>query len=106
MPAVTETRQQPGKINGNQGESVAKTAEPERAQKSRRVQVVFDERAVEVLERLRASTGGSVADVVRDALGFYDWARQQTADGKSVAVVDHANNRVREFILPFRAAGK
>jgi hypothetical protein len=78
--------------------------EPRQSQekKSRRVQVVFDDRALEVLDRLKASTGGSVADVVRDALGFYDWARQQTVDGKSVAVVDHANNRVREFILPFR----
>ena len=74
--------------------------------KSRRVQVVFDDRAIEVLERLRASTGGGIADVVRDALGFYDWARQQTAEGKSVAVVDHANNRVREFILPFRVEAK
>lgn len=70
--------------------------------KSRRVQVVFDDRALEVLERLQASTGGSIAEVVRDALGFYDWAREQTIEGKSVAVIDHANNRVREFILPFR----
>ena len=68
----------------------------------KRVQVVFDDRALEVLERLQASTGGTVADVVRDALGFYDWAREETEQGKAVAVVDHANNRVREFILPFR----
>ena len=69
--------------------------------KARRVQVVFDDRAVDMLERLQGSTGGSVADVVRDALAFYDWAREQVAEGKSVAVVDHANNRVREFVLPF-----
>jgi IS1 family transposase len=69
---------------------------------SKRVQVVFDERAVEVLERLQASTGGSMADVVRDAVGFYEWAREQVEAGKSIAVVDERNNRIREFIMPFR----
>lgn len=79
--------------------------QPQEKKTSRRVQVVFDDRAVEVLERLRGATGSSIAEVVRDALGFYDWARQQVADGKSVAVVDPKTNKVREFILPyFRAA--
>lgn len=70
--------------------------------KTQRIQVVFDERALEVLEQLKESTGKSMADVVRDALGFYDWARQQVEAGKSVAIVDHESNKVREFILPFR----
>ena len=77
----------------------------ESERKSRRVQVIFDERALEVLAALQKSTGKSMAEVVRDALGFYDWARQQQEEGRSVAVVDHENNRVREFILPF-ASGR
>lgn len=68
---------------------------------NRRIQVVFDARAVDVLEQLQGATGGSVADVIRDALGFYDWARKQVESGKSIAVVDHKRNRVREFIMPF-----
>ena len=69
---------------------------------SRRIQVVFDERASLVLDVLRDSTGRSTADVIRDALGLYDFLRQEVEAGRSFAIVDHAGNRVREFILPFR----
>jgi hypothetical protein len=71
----------------------------------RRMQVAFDERAIRVIEGLQAATGHSAVDVIREALGLYEWAREQVAAGRSVAVVDHASERVREIVLPFKRLG-
>jgi len=68
---------------------------------NKRIQVVFDERAIEVLADLQRSTGKNAAETVRDALGFYNWARLHVESGKSIAVVDHDTQKVREFIMPF-----
>lgn len=67
----------------------------------RSVTIHFDDKGLETVEALQTATGKSLENVVRDAIGFYNWARVQVEDGKSVAIVDHGNDTVREYILPF-----
>jgi len=67
----------------------------------RDITVHFDDRALEVMARLQVSTGLSLEQVFRDAIGFYEWARAQVESGKAIATVDHEENAVREYILPF-----
>jgi hypothetical protein len=71
---------------------------------SKKVQVNFDDGALEVIERLKDATGTNAGDVIRDALSFYEWARQQYADGKKVGTIDHGKG-VSEVILPFELRG-
>jgi hypothetical protein len=79
---------------------------PTAAEQKKRVHVVFDEHAAEMIATLQKSTGKTMAEVLRDSIVFYDWARQQTENGdQSIAVVNHKTDRVREFVLPFRRVG-
>jgi hypothetical protein len=70
----------------------------------KKVQVNFDDGALEVIELLKEATGSSAGDVIRDALSFYEWARQQYMDGKKVGTIDHGRG-VSEVILPFELRG-
>jgi hypothetical protein len=67
---------------------------------SKKVQVNFDDRALDVIERLKAATGSNAGDVLRDALSFYEWARQQHVEGKKVGTIENGKG-VSEVILPF-----
>lgn len=68
----------------------------------KRIQVVFDDRAVEQLERIRVASGAaSTAEVLRNALGFYEWVRKQVASGNTLAIIDNKRDVVRQFITPF-----
>jgi hypothetical protein len=66
------------------------------------IKVVFDDKAMKTMQALKESTGKSLEEVIREALGFYDWARQHVENGRSVAVVDHKAETVQEFVLPFK----
>lgn len=71
---------------------------------SRKIQVNFDDGALEVIERLKDATGSNAGDVIRDALSFYEWARQQYDDGKKVGTIEHGKG-VSEVVLPFELRG-
>ncbi len=71
---------------------------------SRKIQVNFDDGALEVIERLKGATGANAGDVIRDALSFYEWARQQYDDGKKVGTIEHGKG-VSEVVLPFELRG-
>ena len=66
----------------------------------KKLQVNFDEGAMQIIENLKKATGGTAADVIRDALGFYEWARQQRENGLVVGTI--RNGRAEsEVLLPF-----
>jgi hypothetical protein len=71
---------------------------------SKKVQVNFDDGALEVIERLKDATGSNAGDVIRDALSFYEWARQQYDDGKKVGTIENGKG-ITEVILPFELRG-
>jgi hypothetical protein len=53
--------------------------------RTKKVQVSFDASALEIIERLRVASGAtSMAEVLRAALGFYDWAHEQIEAGYAV----------------------
>ncbi len=67
---------------------------------SRKVQIQFDGRALEQLETLKAASHRrTVAEVVRDALAFYDWCRRSIEDGWTIVAIKDV--REREPVLPF-----
>lgn len=73
---------------------------------NKKIQVVFDEQAMDILTTLRVSSGSaSLAEVLRDAVGFYDWVRREIAAGRTIATVDVRENKVREFLTPFQTRG-
>jgi hypothetical protein len=71
---------------------------------SKKIQVNFDEGALHVIDRLKEATGSNTGDVLRDALSFYEWARQQHEDGKKVGTIENGKG-VSEVILPFELRG-
>jgi len=66
---------------------------------SNKVTLVGD--AVEVVERLKESTGQSTSGVIRDALGFYDFARVQAEEGKQICTL-RDGEPVAEVVTRFR----
>jgi hypothetical protein len=72
---------------------------------SKKVQVNFDDGALDVIERLKEATGSNAGDVIRDALSFYEWARQQHDEGKKVGTIENGKG-VSEVILPFELRRK
>ena len=72
---------------------------------AKKVQVNFDDGALEVIERLKEATGSNAGDVIRDALSFYEWARQQYDDGKKVGTIENGKG-VSEVVLPFELKKK
>jgi hypothetical protein len=71
---------------------------------SKKVQVNFDDGALDVIERLKSATGSNAGDVIRDALSFYEWARQQYENGKKIGTIENGKG-VNEVILPFELRG-
>ena len=54
----------------------------------KRLQIIFDEGTLAAIERLKNASGSAAtaADVIRDALGFYEYTRQQVVEeGRDVA---------------------
>lgn len=52
---------------------------------SKKIQVMFDEEARRGLEAIQRESGAtSIAEVVRSALGLYEWALEQVAHGYTV----------------------
>lgn len=70
----------------------------------KKVQVNFDDGALDVIERLKDATGSNAGDVLRDALSFYEWARQQYVEGKKIGTIENGKG-VSEVILPFELRG-
>lgn len=61
-----------------------------------------DDRAHETLFHLaRESDASSIAEVLRSALGLYDWAREKHAQGLTVGSFKDGEP-ARELLLPFR----
>lgn len=51
----------------------------------KKVQVSFDDAALSIIARLQKASGAtSMAEVLRAALGMYDWALEQVEQGYSV----------------------
>ncbi|NCJ08249.1 hypothetical protein GS597_17390 [Synechococcales cyanobacterium C] len=71
---------------------------------SKKIQVNFDDGALEVIERLKQATSANAGDVIRDALSFYEWARQQYDAGRKVGTIENGKG-VSEVILPFELRG-
>jgi hypothetical protein len=70
----------------------------------KKVQVNFDDGALDVIDRLKDATGSNAGDVIRDALSLYEWARQQYTEGKKVGTIADGKG-VSEVILPFELRG-
>ncbi|RQW08070.1 hypothetical protein EH222_06130 [candidate division KSB1 bacterium] len=67
----------------------------------KRIQANFSDDLVKKLEKLQESYGeGNLSEVLRDAIYFYDWARQQRSNGWSIGAFQE-NGKVKEAILPF-----
>lgn len=72
----------------------------------KRIQANFSDDLVKKLEKLQQSYGdGNLSEVLRDAIYFYDWARQQKSKGWSVGAFQD-DGKVREAILPFDQKSK
>ncbi|MGF1603167.1 MAG: hypothetical protein ACFCU8_14315 [Thermosynechococcaceae cyanobacterium] len=71
---------------------------------SKKVQVNFDDGALDVIDRLKDATDSNAGDVIRDALSFYEWARQQYEEGRKVGTIKDGKG-VSEVILPFELRG-
>lgn len=68
---------------------------------SKKIQVNFDDNALKVLDDLKdSSQGGSYADVIRNAIGLYEWARQECAQGNAIGVIKDGV-AIKEVVLPF-----
>jgi hypothetical protein len=65
----------------------------------KKVQITFGDEDVLILEDLKhASSATSAAQVIREALGFYEWARTQIEDGYIVGA-GKKGKLVREVCL-------
>ncbi len=67
----------------------------------RKIQIGFDAEAYESLQRLRRRTGAiTIAEVVRQALGLYEWAIEEADRGASVG--SHKEGEPRKEIVILR----
>ena len=67
----------------------------------KRIQASFSDDLVKKLEKLQEAYGeGDFSEVLRDAIYFYDWARQQRNKGWSIGAF-REDGKVKEAILPF-----
>ena len=72
----------------------------------KKLQINFDAGAIATIERLKTASGSSsAADVIRDALGFYDWARKQRQAGLTIGTIRNGKAEA-EVILPFDLRGR
>lgn len=68
---------------------------------SKRIQVNVSDGVLEMVERLQKSyNGASAAEVLRDAVRLYDWARKQNRKGWHIGAFKD-DGRAKEAILPF-----
>jgi len=69
----------------------------------KKVQVSFDDSALAIIARLQKASGAtSLAEVLRAAVGLYDWAHEQIQDGYAVGAFKEGVP-VKEVVL-FRQA--
>lgn len=67
----------------------------------RKVQVYFDENSIEIIEKLQKASGNkSMAEVIRDALGLYNWTRKMHEQGYSVGTIKNGK-AIQQLVLPF-----
>ena len=64
----------------------------------KKIQVWIDDTSKVMLEGLQHKLGRNGAQVIRDALSFYNWVAQETEQGRTFAMVDKSG-KVRECIL-------
>ncbi len=67
---------------------------------SKKIQVNFDDDAVNVLDTLKQATRSNYGDVIRDAIGLYEWARREYEQGNAIGVIKDGV-AVKEVVLPF-----
>lgn len=69
--------------------------------RKRKLQLTLDENAYNTLLRLeRESNASSMAEVLRNAIGLFDWARAQQSEGFAVGAFK-AGAPAKEVVLPF-----
>lgn len=67
----------------------------------KKVQVYFDERALEIINELKEASGSqSMAEVIRDALGLYNWVLKMHNQGYSIGTIQDGD-AIQEVVLPF-----
>lgn len=66
----------------------------------KKIQVNFDDQALEVLEDLKDATHGTYGEVIRNAIGLYEWARQECEQGRTIGTIENGR-AVKEVVLPF-----
>ena len=66
---------------------------------ARKIQVNFDDEALKVLDCLKDTTKSNYGEVIRNALGLYEWARREYAQGHSIGTIENGR-AVREVVLP------
>ena len=66
---------------------------------ARKIQVNFDDDALRVLDCLKEASNSNYGDVIRNALGLYEWARREYAQGHSIGTIENGR-AVREVVLP------
>lgn len=75
-----------------------------------RLPLVVDDAMMETLDRLAVATDASdTAEVIRNAISLYEWAREQHADGYAFGAFQDDGSggcMTREVLLPFKAASE
>ncbi len=67
----------------------------------KKVQVYFDERSLKIIEELQVASGSqSMAEVIRDALGLYNWTLRMSRKGYSIGTIKDGKP-IKEVILAF-----
>ncbi len=67
----------------------------------KKVQVYFDKTAMEVINDLQKMSGSqSMSEVIRDALGLYNWTLKMYREGYSIGTIKDGQ-AVQEVVLPF-----
>jgi len=66
----------------------------------KKVQIYFDSRALEIINRLQESSGSaSMANTLRDALAHYDWALEQIENGRCVGSFAPDGSSIKELAI-------
>jgi hypothetical protein len=85
-------------VIGNSGAVVSDQAT---AQVTRRLNINLPEPVFQELRALSSSTGRSMTDLVRTALGLVNTAYEETRDGKHVLVVaDKSGRPIKQLVIP------
>ena len=69
---------------------------------SKKIQLTLNDQALETIEQLQKASGDvTMTEVLRRALGFYDWARKQNQKGFAIGTIKDGE-AIREVILDFK----